>query len=618
MKGSTSTRDKRMAELPQHQDQHLPDEVLVRVLHHLSLEQRSHVSRVSRAWRAAASVDAASIRVIDEDADRPEASGGWQLPGFSYDIELHSEAAQRHAVASPIVSGLTRSASLALRPSTPELLRRMGRLQQLTLSTDDPRLAAAALPPPASVVHLELLLGAGCCREDASETRGRHHPDCLMRPLPQSSMAAAGPAAAAAAAAADMFHECNKAWTSEALGEVARLLSAGAPQLRSLSLRCGGAAAFQDAGQALEPLGGLAALTRLRVGPLALPAADAGEPPSQQPPLAFERPPAFLERLSELSELDIPLADSAASPIEGQAFAGAVARVAGAALSLRADGSPRMVAALPPRICSVQGLTRLSVHSFCFEDVGGWSSLGVFDASPLAGLPHLSELRLSLRTWGCEHLEALTLLGLESLTQLRKLAVSVTGAPCAALGLYGGGAPDSPAGGKEGWAGQEVRLALPLSGRGGLEEVSLSCGSALVIRNSRALARAGCSAALARAVVLEEDAPAGGGSSGGGGGGERRARTAGGAGAVAAVRAPAAAVVGALQELWPGSQVWEMALKVPVPSRDRRWWESAERVVRAELLCTEGSRDAALGELQGVMTEGAHACSWGSFEKLCG
>jgi hypothetical protein len=250
------------------------------------------------------------------------------------------------------------------------------------------------------------------------------------------------------------------------------------------------------------------------------------------------------------------------------------------------------------------------VHS---QDAGGWSNHGAFDAALLAGLPRLRDLTLGLRTWGCEHADALELQGLDRLTQLRRLVVTVTGAPAGLPQAMGGG----------GGGLQEVRLALPVaapvdqqqgsgcssSGAGavaaGLEEVLLACSGAMVVRNCRTLARARRAAALARAVLFEEDAP-----------GDQHA-----AGSPAAVRGPAAAVVAALPELWPATQVWRVPLTTtpPPPASGRWWWRPSERAVACELLCGdgEGCADESLAALGAVMTDGLDDWKWGKANPVC-
>lgn len=217
---------------------------------------------------------------------------------------------------------------------------------------------------------------------------------------------------------------------------------------------------------------------------------------------------------------------------------------------------------------------------------------------------------------------------------------------------------------------QEVRLALPLvvpvsrgaghagssNNRGGgdtssagdgsccFEELTLACSGALVVRNSRALARATRAAALARSVVFEEDAPAGargesamvcdmaqstevktgaGGASGlvGPNGHEEDSGQ--------VVRASAALVIGTLPELWPRAEVWEVPLIMSqvdgsveaAGSWQQRlaWgWRGSETVVMVELVCSKGWRDEAAQQLQGVLTEGAASCRWGKLKQLCG
>jgi hypothetical protein len=193
---------------------------------------------------------------------------------------------------------------------------------------------------------------------------------------------------------------------------------------------------------------------------------------------------------------------------------------------------------------------------------------------------------------------------------------------------------------------QEVRLSLPLSlppavavagggsgrsgggGNGRCEEIHLACSGAMVVRNSRALALAR-GAALARALVFEEDAPAlpaadaaPADACGGAAGLLQR----GHGGATQAVRATAAAVVGTLPELWPGAQVWEGRLLVVSHANAAGaavrsgWWRRPPqgRPVGFELLCGTGARDAALQCLQGVLTEGAAQHSWGEMVRVCG
>ncbi|KAI8471614.1 MAG: hypothetical protein J3K34DRAFT_229892 [Monoraphidium minutum] len=276
----------------------------------------------------------------------------------------------------------------------------------------------------------------------------------------------------------------------------------------------------------------------------------------------------------------------------------------------------------------------------------------------MAALPALSDLGLFLRTWGCEHLDVLVIEGLEGLTRLRRLAVTVTGTPGAGA-LFGGGGGGS--GGEAGRPGlQQLRLALPAAagaaaeagapaaGEGGAaawrgcEEIDIGFTGVLVVRGSRALACARSAAALARAVVFEEDAPAT--APGGDGGGAHRwarGRVSEGSaeGGAVAVRAPAAVVVGALPELWPDAQVWEGPLLVvpqggapgllwPWTPRARPWWAPRgararrrhagwERPLGAQLLCSRGERDAALARLEGVLSEGAAEARWGKLTRLC-
>jgi hypothetical protein len=332
---------------PRHTMSDIPDSVLAHVAQWLPLADRACVSCTSRAWRRAAPVDAAQLLPLGRAT---HAHRGCALAGGPLlHIDLQTCRQQQQAAASPLAC-LALSASLTVTPSTRPLLAAASRLRTLRLHSADPGALLRALPPPSSVTSLELLLS--CCASGSSHLA--------------SEPAATSAGAAVSAAAAE-------AWTHENLSAIALSLGAGAPQLRSLAVRCSAAAFFEADGAALQVLGALGGLTCLALGPAPAPAAAAAHTHNPQqsadggtPLLGFSRPPAWLDLLPELQQLELHLADSAAAPIEGAALDRA-GRVPDASLVLRADAGPRVVAALPAQLAAVTGLTRLAVQSFGFE-----------------------------------------------------------------------------------------------------------------------------------------------------------------------------------------------------------------------------------------------------------
>ncbi|GBF96959.1 hypothetical protein Rsub_09039 [Raphidocelis subcapitata] len=576
---------------------HVPEEVLARVAQRLSLRDRCRAACASRAWRAAAAVDAPAL--LGDDGAAAAAQGELRH------LSLSSGDAQWAAARAPSVRLLARSAELSVRPSTSALLPRLKSLRRLALTGSKPASFLDFVPPPRTVVSLSLALlergsgrgsssgggrsargsgsGGGSCggrrgrRSGSGSGSGSARPRAGWRRARRSE---AGTAAPSRPRPRGLSIAVESAWDQPALGEVCRRLADGAPQLRALELRCASSALFAESGAALAPLGALTSLSKVVLGPA--PEGPArGAPPS---PLGFARPPAFLARLPALAEAELALADSAESPIELADFA-PLARLPEVALALRADTGPSGIAcALPPGLAAVTGLTRLSVHAFSFEDVGGWRNAAAFDASPLAALPSLRELSLALRNWGCEAADVLLLRGLEGLTRLRTLGVAVSVPP----------PPGAAAAAGDGL--KEVRLALP----DGLACVSLSASCRLAVRNSRALARAGGAAVLARGIVFEEASAAG----------EQAAWE--GREPQAVARGGAAEVVAALPELFAGLEAWREQLLAPLPRCERRWWAASERALGAELLCRSGGRGAALESLGAVLCEGVAArWRWG-------
>jgi len=331
---------------------HLPDEVLVRVSQFLSLQQRARVACISRAWRAAAHVDAAHTQLAPSSsaAAAREVVNGNSCASLCH-LGLQSEQKQTLAAVSP-ATALTRSAALAVHPATGTLLCRLHKLECAELSAAEPGLlltAVSALQQSVAGLKLRLLnCSSGC----ASSKHGAN----------------------GSSIGSDI-----DLWTREALTSIAQQLAASpcSTELHSLTLVCSGAAMFADDGAALAALGVLTGLTRLALcssssasssrAATTTAVAAAPAPSIQQPPLGFGRPPPWLEQLTALREIELPLADSASAPIAGGFLGGTVACVESVALSLRADAGPRAVSALPLQLGAVTGLTQLAVNSFCFE-----------------------------------------------------------------------------------------------------------------------------------------------------------------------------------------------------------------------------------------------------------
>ncbi|KAF6264354.1 hypothetical protein COO60DRAFT_177559 [Scenedesmus sp. NREL 46B-D3] len=399
------------------------------------------------------------------------------------------------------------------------------------------------------------------------------------------------------------LHLTGEDWQTNALDKIAGQLGSQATRLRSLVLRCSHASVYATT-EPLESLSRLTGLTSLRMGP------NPEDIFPHSSPLGFPRLPSFLQTLQHLQHLDISIADSAASAsLPGMSFA-PIRHIPDVKLTLRADTSIRAVQQLPASIATVSGLSSLTVQAFTFEDPGGWCTHAHFHLGPLASCQQLRHLELQLATWECEHCEAFELPGLQELSQLQRLKVSVT-SRFVSLGQPG------PRG-----AGQVQEVLLALPGMRPAKQLHIAASMRVVLRNSKVLARAADPGVLAHSILLEEPLPQrkppaapcaaasssaaatppkpgskAGGSSSSGASDTSKVRDQAPAAAAAAssaaasqpmqqpqyVRAPAHVVISALRDLWPGMEVWQYPMRVPGISS----WQQ----VKPELLCKVSSRD---------------------------
>jgi hypothetical protein len=622
---------------------HLPAELLAAVAVHLTLRERCAAACTSRAWRTAATDDAGDGVGAPASARRHAA--------------LATEREQRAAAAAPALA-LARSAALPATPAAHAALARMPRLRRLRLAGRDPTLLLAALAAPlAGLEELELELTGALGGSSGSNPSGSTSTSGADVGAAWGEASLRAVVAALARGAPRLRRLILRCGDPGALGEDGAALEPLAALACLEHVAIGPLHAANEDGSNGGDKAAAAAATDAAAGCLV-------------------RPPAVLGALPALATAELALRDHARAPLVAQTFEG-LAALPDVALALHAGAGggwsggsgggagegalPRVVVDLPPRLCAVTGLRRLALDGFSFQvrgrvvpggqlqrrpgrrraprrpvpdlprprsaparrppaqDAGPWSTSAAFDASPLAALPHLRALAVRLSTWGCEHADALEVLGLEALTRLSCLDVSVAGPP-ALRGMFGEAWP--PGGVPAVYAGlQEVRLALPLppasqphelvgADGGGvdgalgarLEDVRLAAGGLLVVANCGALATATRVAALARGVVFEQAM------------GLRGGEGAGAADAPAAVRAPAAAVLAALPELWGGAAAWRVDAVVAGPPRGERWWwEAAERTVAVELLCKGVERGAALSELGDAVAQGLRSplLRWG-------
>jgi hypothetical protein len=369
-------------------------------------------------------------------------------------------------------------------------------------------------------------------------------------------------------------------------------------------------------------------------------------------PLGFSRLPAFLSSLSALETLDISLADARGSGASlSNIDLSPLSRLRDVRLTLRADTSARAVAALPPSVSAVSGLASLALRGFTFEDAGGWATHAAFDLGPLAACGRLAALDLQLGTWEAEHCESFQVPGLSALTALTSLEVTIGArlAPAAASApaphtshssgkrhassTAGGAAAasrsdtdaDTDMGTDADLSAQEVLLSLPAMPRSA--RVRIASSMRVVLRNSKALARAKSPGVLAHSIMLEEPMPqrratadtSGGdaGARGAAGSRDQSQRSTQQPATCAGtapqdkpgtdvssqqqwVRAPAHVVIGALRDLWPGVEVWRYPMQLPGLST---WQDAAP-----ELLCQAAGRDKVQAQLAHVLVAAALAC----------
>lgn len=361
----------------------LPQEVLVRIFHFLPIKTRSRFACVNHAWRGAACVDAVQCRIKKS-----------HIPSYLH-VALPDESAQLAAAACPVVS-LARSAELMWAPATGRVLESMPSLERLAFSS----MASEALPDGLeslrSLTNLQSL---------------------QMNIVDAAPVLEAMPSVPATMTDLEL-HLHGDNWSEDVLERITGEIGSQAVQLRHLSLRCSHASVYK-ASEQMQHLTRLSALTSLRVGP------NAEDSTPKASPLGFPRLPGFLGAMPNLRYLDISIADVAQHASITAINFDPIAKIPEVDLTLRADTSIREIFTLPAALATVTGLTRLALHSFAFEDPGGWVTHGCFDVGPLAACKALRRLELRLRTWGAEHCEAFQVGGLELLSQLRWLEVSV-------------------------------------------------------------------------------------------------------------------------------------------------------------------------------------------------
>jgi hypothetical protein len=218
------------------------------------------------------------------------------------------------------------------------------------------------------------------------------------------------------------LHLHGENWSEDVLDKVtAQLGSQFVGQLLDLSLRCSHSSVYKSPEQ-LQHLSTLTGLTSLRMGP------NPEDADPKASPLGFPRVPAFLAELHNLKVIDISVADAPNYPTIQGLNLEAIEHVPEVDLTLRADSTFREVCLVPPALASLTGLTKLSIHSFSFEDPGGWCTVGCFNVGVLRSCRKLRHLELRLRTWGAEHCEAFELQGLQELVQLQHLEIGIAAA----------------------------------------------------------------------------------------------------------------------------------------------------------------------------------------------
>ena len=367
-----------------------PQEVLVRILHYVPIKQRSALACVSNAWRSASCIDAVQVKLSAS-----------HVPSYLHVI-LPDDEAQRHAAACPVMS-LARSASISLAPTTGRMLESMPSLERLAFSSVT---SEAVQPETSGLESMKSLTNLQSLQMSTGDA------GVVLEAMPSAPLSLSELE----------LHLHGEDWSEDVLDKVtAQLGSQFIGQLRHLSLRCSHPNVYKSPEQ-LQNLSTLTGLTSLRMGP---------NPEDANPkasPLGFPRLPAFLSRLRSLKLIDVSVADAANYPtIQGLNFE-PIEHVPEVDLTLRADSTFREVCLLPPSLASLTGLTKLSLHSFSFEDPGGWCTVGCFNLGALSSCRKLRHLELRLRNWGAEHCEAFEVQGLQRLQQLQHLEIGIAAA----------------------------------------------------------------------------------------------------------------------------------------------------------------------------------------------